>query len=74
MNKNINIQHNKVIHKRTRWASWYVLQKEQEHRAMKMNLKVQVALHLICTRITLCYVIQVLNSALISQYTYMQHW
>lgn len=32
---------------------------------MKMNLKVQVALHLICTRITLCYVIQVLNSALI---------
>lgn len=41
---------------------------------MKMNLKVQVALHLICTRITLCYVIQVLNSALISQYmTHTQH-
>lgn len=31
---------------------------------MKMNLKVQIALHFICTRITLCYVIQVLNSAI----------
>lgn len=41
---------------------------------MKMNLKVQVALHLIGTGVALSYVIHVPNSALISQYIYMQHW